>query len=78
MYRAEPLSLHAPRLDKEAVELLGSLLQFESKNRIPAKEAMMHSYFHCLGKRIHSLPNSKTLFTQFKLSTIIHSRALCP
>lgn len=64
-YRAEPLSLHAPRLDKEAIQLLANLLEFESKNRMPAKEAMMHPYFQSLGKRIHALPNSRfTLHAQ--------------
>lgn len=60
LYHAEPLSLHAPRLDNEAIDLLGKLLHFESRNRIPAKNALRHAYFQSLGTRILSLPNSKS------------------
>ena len=50
------------RLDEDAVDLLEELLRFESKNRIPAREAMRHPYFHSLGPRIHQLPNSEYSF----------------
>ena len=46
------------RLDPMALDLMGSLLQFQSKNRVPAKTAMGHAYFSSLGPRIHMLPNS--------------------
>lgn len=59
IFRAEPLSLHAPRLDSDAIDLLGKLLHFESKHRIPAREGMMHPYFSSIGKRILSLPYSE-------------------
>ena len=35
------------------------LFQFEGKKRISAEEAMRHSYFHCLGERVLTLPDSK-------------------
>ena len=60
LYRAEPLSIHAPRFNQEAIDLLGKLLQFESKNRTPALEAMKHPYFESLGPRIHMLHNSES------------------
>jgi hypothetical protein len=58
VFRAEPLSFYVPRLDKEAVDMMGSLLQFQSKNRVPAKTAMTHSYFSSLGPRVNRLANS--------------------
>lgn len=60
VYRPEPLSLHAPRLDGEAINLLAKLLHFESRNRVPARQALTHPYFQSLGQRIHSLPNSES------------------
>lgn len=59
VYHPEPLSLHAPRLDKDATDLLGKLLHFESRNRIQAKQALAHPYFQSLGQRIFILPNSE-------------------
>lgn len=76
VYRAEPLSLHAPRLDGEAIDLLGKFLQFESKNRVPAKPALAHPYFQSLGQRIHSLPNSE--FWSSILTTLSHYTVAFP
>ena len=61
LYRPDPLSIHAPRFNAEAIDLLGKLLQFESKNRVPALEAMRHPYFESLGPRTHMLPNSESI-----------------
>jgi len=63
LYEAEPLSLHAPRLEDEARDLLQKLLQFESKHRLQALESMRHPYFHSLGQRIHQLHNTVSIFT---------------
>ena len=54
------LSSHASRLDNEALGLLGSLLHFQSKNRVTASNAMKHRYFHSLGTRVHKLPYSES------------------
>lgn len=39
------------------------VFQFEGKKRISADEAMRHSYFHCLGERVLTLPDSKCAHT---------------
>ncbi|XP_008296170.1 cyclin-dependent kinase 17 [Stegastes partitus] len=62
-YKPQPLINHAPRLDGEGIELLLSFLRYESKKRISADEAMKHSYFRQLGMRVHTLPESVSLFT---------------
>ncbi|KAI2662083.1 Cyclin-dependent kinase 16 [Labeo rohita] len=62
-YRADCLHNHTPRLDNDGVELLSKLLQFEGKKRIAAEEAMRHPYFHCLGERILTLPDSEFTYT---------------
>lgn len=62
-YPCESLTLHAPRLDRDAIDLLERLLRFESKNRISATEALQHPYFQSLGQRIHPLPHSVSIFT---------------
>ena len=49
----------SPRLDPDALDLLEKLLQLQSKNRIPAAEAMRHQYFQSIGPRVHLLPNSE-------------------
>ncbi|XP_016411739.1 cyclin-dependent kinase 16-like [Sinocyclocheilus rhinocerous] len=49
-------------LDNDGVELLSKLLQFEGKKRIAAEEAMRHPYFHCLGERILTLPDTTSIF----------------
>ncbi|OXB59840.1 hypothetical protein ASZ78_012394 [Callipepla squamata] len=58
-YKPQPLINHAPRLDTEGIELIAKFLQYESKKRISAEEAMKHAYFRSLGTRIHTLPESK-------------------
>uniref|UniRef100_A0A8C7T4Y4 cyclin-dependent kinase n=1 Tax=Oncorhynchus mykiss TaxID=8022 RepID=A0A8C7T4Y4_ONCMY len=62
-YRADCLRNHTPRLDNEGVELLSKLLQFEGKKRISAEEAMRHLYFHSLGDRVITLPDSTSIFS---------------
>ncbi|CAI8037055.1 Cyclin-dependent kinase 17 [Geodia barretti] len=63
VYHPQPLSSHVPRLDHVALDLMGSLLQFQSRNRVPAKTAMGHAYFSSLGPRVHMLPNTVSIFT---------------
>uniref|UniRef100_A0A3B1KLR3 Cyclin dependent kinase 16 n=1 Tax=Astyanax mexicanus TaxID=7994 RepID=A0A3B1KLR3_ASTMX len=36
--------------------------RFEGKKRISAEEAMRHSYFHCLGERVLTLPDTTSIF----------------
>lgn len=43
-------------------------LQYESKKRISAEEAMKHSYFRQLGMRVHTLPESERTFTRTDIS----------
>uniref|UniRef100_A0A4X2MCI5 cyclin-dependent kinase n=1 Tax=Vombatus ursinus TaxID=29139 RepID=A0A4X2MCI5_VOMUR len=62
-YKPQPLINHAPRLDSEGIELITRFLQYESKKRISAEEAMKHAYFRSLGTRIHALPESVSIFS---------------
>lgn len=62
-YKPQPFINHAPRLDGEGIELLLSFLRYESKKRISAEEAMKQSYFRQLGMRVHTLPESVSIFT---------------
>uniref|UniRef100_A0A6Q2WQ43 cyclin-dependent kinase n=1 Tax=Esox lucius TaxID=8010 RepID=A0A6Q2WQ43_ESOLU len=61
-YRADCLQNHTPRLDNEGVELLSKLLQFEGRKRISAEEAMKCPYFHTLGHRVTTLPDTTSIF----------------
>ncbi|XP_069739092.1 cyclin-dependent kinase 16-like isoform X4 [Phaenicophaeus curvirostris] len=56
-YPAEGLRQHAPRLDPDGADLLGQLLQFEGRRRVPAAQAMAHPFFASLGPRVASLPD---------------------
>ncbi|TKS73641.1 Cyclin-dependent kinase 17 [Collichthys lucidus] len=63
-----PLPLHLPppplfRLDTDGIDLLMSFLKYESKKRISADEAMRQPYFRSLGPRVHTLPESISIFT---------------
>uniref|UniRef100_A0A6Q2XVM5 cyclin-dependent kinase n=1 Tax=Esox lucius TaxID=8010 RepID=A0A6Q2XVM5_ESOLU len=62
-YKPQPFINHAPRLDTEGIELLLSFLKYESKKRISADEAMKQAYFKSLGARVHSMPESISIFT---------------
>lgn len=62
-YDPQPLTLLVPRLDSEGLDLLNQLLQYQSKNRIPASNAMRHIFFSMLPPRIHDLPNTVSIFT---------------
>uniref|UniRef100_A0A8B9GYF7 cyclin-dependent kinase n=1 Tax=Astyanax mexicanus TaxID=7994 RepID=A0A8B9GYF7_ASTMX len=62
-YKPQPFINHAPRLDTEGIELLLSFLKYESKKRISADDSMKHSYFKSLGMRVHTLPESISIFT---------------
>ncbi|XP_077628335.1 cyclin-dependent kinase 17 isoform X1 [Crocuta crocuta] len=62
-YKQQPLINHAPRLDSEGIELITKFLQYESKKRVSAEEAMKHVYFRSLGPRIHTLPESVSIFS---------------
>lgn len=62
IYCPEGLRRHAPRLDQEGADLLGKLLQFEGRRRVPAAEAMGHPFFACLGPRVCTLPDTTSIF----------------
>eukprot|EP00118_Oscarella_pearsei_P018552 m.190525 g.190525 ORF g.190525 m.190525 type:complete len:486 (+) comp39433_c1_seq27:274-1731(+) len=62
-YKGNLFSKHAPRLDVDGLNLVTNLLQFENKKRTLAKEAMGHPFFTCLGQKIHSLPDTISIFT---------------
>ncbi|KAM9584653.1 cyclin-dependent kinase 16 isoform 1-T2 [Morphnus guianensis] len=61
-YPPEGLLHHAPRLDHDGADLLGQLLQFEGRRRLPAAEAMGHPFFACLGPRVTTLPDTTSIF----------------
>ncbi|XP_055645947.1 LOW QUALITY PROTEIN: cyclin-dependent kinase 16 [Falco peregrinus] len=61
-YPPEGLLHHAPRLDHDGADLLGQLLQFEGRRRMPAAEAMAHPFFACLGPRVTTLPDTTSIF----------------
>lgn len=44
-YQAQPWNLMAPRLNREGIELLGSLLEYNPKKRPPADRALACEYF---------------------------------
>nr|XP_045378764.1 cyclin-dependent kinase 18 isoform X2 [Camelus bactrianus] len=54
-YLPQPLISHAPRLDTDGINLLTSLLLYESKSRVSAEAALKHPYFRSLGERVHQL-----------------------
>ncbi|XP_062969705.1 cyclin-dependent kinase 18 isoform X7 [Cynocephalus volans] len=54
-YLPQPLISHAPRLDPDGINLLTSLLLYESKCRVSAEAALSHPYFRSLGERVHQL-----------------------
>ncbi|XP_017695129.1 PREDICTED: cyclin-dependent kinase 16-like [Lepidothrix coronata] len=62
LYPPEGLRHHAPRLDHDGADLLGQLLQFEGRRRLPAAEAMAHPFFGCLGPRVSALPDTTSIF----------------
>ncbi|KAK6482577.1 cyclin-dependent kinase 17-like isoform X1 [Huso huso] len=62
-YKSQPLINHAPRLDSEGIELVLMFLKYESKKRISADESMKQAYFKSLGTRVHTLPESVSIFT---------------
>uniref|UniRef100_A0AAQ5YNS4 cyclin-dependent kinase n=1 Tax=Amphiprion ocellaris TaxID=80972 RepID=A0AAQ5YNS4_AMPOC len=57
-YKPQPIINHAPRYC-----ICFLFCFYESKKRISAEEAMKHSYFRQLGMRVHTLPESVSLFT---------------
>lgn len=62
-YSPEPLISRAPRLDTDAIDLLGKFLCYEAKKRISAADAMKHAYFRSLGPAVHKLPDVASIFT---------------
>ncbi|KAH0520069.1 Cyclin-dependent kinase 18 [Microtus ochrogaster] len=62
-YLPQPLLSHAPRLDTEGINLLTSLLLYESKSRMSAEAALSHPYFQSLGERIHQLDDTASIFS---------------
>ncbi|KAL6037891.1 hypothetical protein STEG23_015422 [Scotinomys teguina] len=62
-YLPQPLLSHAPRLDTEGINLLTSLLLYESKSRMSAEAALNHPYFLSLGERVHQLDDTASIFS---------------
>uniref|UniRef100_A0A8C7UVP5 Protein kinase domain-containing protein n=1 Tax=Oncorhynchus mykiss TaxID=8022 RepID=A0A8C7UVP5_ONCMY len=65
-YKPQPFINHAPRLDTEGIDVLTvglPPLQYESKKRISADEAMKQAYFKSLGTQVHTLHESISIFT---------------
>lgn len=61
-YPGGGLRQHTARLDQDGADLLGQLLQFEGRRRVPAAEAMAHPFFSCLGPRVSALPDTTSIF----------------
>nr|XP_008541548.1 PREDICTED: cyclin-dependent kinase 18-like [Equus przewalskii] len=51
------------RLDPEGINLLTSLLLYESKSRMSAEAALSHPYFRSLGERVHQLEDTASIFS---------------
>uniref|UniRef100_A0A8C7WJ98 cyclin-dependent kinase n=1 Tax=Oncorhynchus mykiss TaxID=8022 RepID=A0A8C7WJ98_ONCMY len=73
-YKPQPFINHAPRLDTEGIELVVLTvglppLQYESKKRISADEAMKQAYFKSLGTQVHTLHESESLNLGMVLSS---------
>jgi hypothetical protein len=62
-YDPQPMSLIVPRLDKDGINLMLKLLNYQYELRILAKEAMRHSYFSSLPPSIHELPHIVSVFS---------------
>ncbi|XP_036058441.1 cyclin-dependent kinase 18 isoform X1 [Onychomys torridus] len=62
-YLPQPLLSHAPRLDTDGINLLTSLLLYESKSRMSAEAALNHPYFLSLGERVHQLDDTASIFS---------------
>ncbi|PNJ53308.1 CDK18 isoform 10 [Pongo abelii] len=62
-YLPQPLISHAPRLDTDGIQLLSSLLLYESKSRMSAEAALSHPYFRSLGERVHQLEDTASIFS---------------
>ncbi|KAJ8360545.1 hypothetical protein SKAU_G00170700 [Synaphobranchus kaupii] len=62
-YRAQPLINHVPRLDAEGIDLLSSLLLYDTRERISAEASLRYPYFKSLGEHIHTLPDTGSVFT---------------
>ncbi|KAF5902765.1 cyclin-dependent kinase 18, partial [Clarias magur] len=63
LYRAQALINHVPRLDTEGIDLLSSLLLYDTKKRISAEASLRHAYFLSLGENIHSLSDTSSVFS---------------
>ncbi|KAJ8258712.1 hypothetical protein COCON_G00177240 [Conger conger] len=62
-YRAQPLINHVPRLDTEGMDLLSSLLLYDTRERISAEASLRFPYFKSMGEHIHTLPDTASVFT---------------
>ena len=62
-YPPEPLRRLAPRLDTHGLELLASLLMYDSSKRKRAHAAMSHLYFSSLGKEVFGVPETVSIFS---------------
>lgn len=63
-YRQRKLGLSFPRLYDivEGESMAGALLQLDPDNRIGAEDALTHSYFAPLPKKLFELPDGECLF----------------
>uniref|UniRef100_A0AAY5EN22 cyclin-dependent kinase n=1 Tax=Electrophorus electricus TaxID=8005 RepID=A0AAY5EN22_ELEEL len=62
-YRAQALINHVPRLDTEGIDLLTTLLLYDTRKRISAEASLRHAYFLSLGEDIHSIPDTASVFS---------------
>jgi len=62
-FAQEPLISRIPSLDSEGLSLLTAFLRYDTKSRISATDALTSPYFASLGKRVHRLPETVSIFT---------------
>uniref|UniRef100_A0A3Q2ZRJ7 cyclin-dependent kinase n=1 Tax=Kryptolebias marmoratus TaxID=37003 RepID=A0A3Q2ZRJ7_KRYMA len=62
-YRPQALINHVPRLDTEGIDLLSTLLLYNTRSRISSEAALHHPYFLSLGDNIHNLADTASVFS---------------
>lgn len=53
----------SPRLDDAGIDLLTKMLRCNPQSRISSRDALAHDYFGVLPERVHSLPDTESIFS---------------
>ena len=70
-YSAEPLVKRAPRLDQDGIDLVARFLLYEAKERISARDALVHPYFDSLGTSVRGIPDGNCFCYLTKKSPVM-------